>query len=78
MKFGKYSLAKNKGLTIDAYTAFTTSDTLTTAPDSWKSSNKKVARIDSEGKITIVGKGSTWITATFGNVKVKAKIKVTR
>ncbi len=62
---------------LDGYECFTTQDTKTTAADKWESKNTSVATVDENGQITITGtKGKTTITAYFGNVKVKAKIKV--
>ncbi|MCR5776736.1 MAG: Ig-like domain-containing protein [Lachnospiraceae bacterium] len=74
LKFsGTYAI----GQTFDAYDCFTTDDTKTTAADEWASSKTSVATVDQKtGMITIVGKGKTKITAKFGNVKVKAKLKV--
>ncbi len=44
----------------------------------WKSSNPKVAKVDSKGKVTTVSKGTCIITATsLADSKVKATCKVT-
>ncbi len=42
----------------------------------WKSSNKKVAKVNSEGKVTAVKKGTATITATFGGKKYKFTVTV--
>lgn len=44
----------------------------------WKSSNKKVAKVSSKGKVTALKKGEATITVTTadGNKKAKCKIKV--
>ncbi len=46
------------------------------SPTSYKSSNKKVAEIDADGKITIKGKGRTTITVQFGKKIYKKTLKV--
>lgn len=43
----------------------------------WKSSNTKVAKVSSSGKITAVGKGTATITVTTKDGKIKDKCKVT-
>lgn len=42
----------------------------------WKSSNTKVAKISSKGRITALKAGNTTITAMFNGKKLKCKIKV--
>ena len=61
----------------NGYKFFTTPDTTLTAADQWESSNINVASIDpATGEFTIHDTGKTVITAYFGNLKVKAKLKV--
>jgi arabinan endo-1,5-alpha-L-arabinosidase len=43
----------------------------------WKSSNKKVATVDSNGKVTALKKGTTTITVITKDGKYKAKCKIT-
>jgi len=45
-------------------------------PDKWESSNESVAVIDKTGKIKVKGPGSTKITGYFGDLKVKATLKI--
>ncbi|WP_051198000.1 starch-binding protein [Butyrivibrio sp. MB2005] len=42
----------------------------------WKSSNKKVAKVDANGKVTAVGKGTAEITVTTKDGKYKATCKI--
>ncbi|MDN7241690.1 Ig-like domain-containing protein [Planococcus sp. N028] len=60
------TLAKGKSVTLSAAVSpsSTTNKTLT-----WKSSNPKVAKVDSKGKVTAVAKGTAKITATTTNGK---------
>lgn len=44
----------------------------------WKSSKRSVAEIDALGHITVNKKGTTKITASFGNVKYSFNLKVTK
>ena len=44
----------------------------------WTSSNKKVATVNSKGKVTAKKKGTATITAKVGNKKYKCKITVTK
>ena len=50
------------------YTATVTPDNATHPEVTWDSSNKEVATIDQSGNVTIVGAGTTTITATAGGV----------
>lgn len=43
----------------------------------WKSSNKKVAKVSKNGKVTAVGKGKATITVVTKDGKFKAKCKIT-
>lgn len=42
----------------------------------WRSSDKKIVKVNSNGKITGVKKGTATITATVGGKKLKCKVKV--
>ena len=42
----------------------------------WKSSDKKIATVSSNGKVTAKKKGTVTITATIGNKKLSCKITV--
>ncbi len=68
------NLKRNKTYTLKA----TVSPTNATNKNvKWKSSNTKVAKVDSNGKVTAVGRGTATITCTaVGNSAVKAKCKV--
>lgn len=50
------------------YTATVTPDNATHPEVAWDSSNKEVATIDQSGNVTIVGAGTTTITATAGGI----------
>ncbi|NLW79766.1 MAG: hypothetical protein GXY32_10205 [Ruminococcaceae bacterium] len=71
----KVSLAK-KGKTAVITPTVTYSQEGFTAKLTWKSSNTKVATVNSKGKITAKGKGKATITVSAANGK-SAKIKVT-
>ena len=43
----------------------------------WQSSNPKVAKVDNNGCVTALKKGTAIISAIVGNVQVKCKVKVT-
>ena len=43
----------------------------------WKSSNKKIATVNKNGKVTGKKKGKCTVTATVGKVKLKCKVKIT-
>lgn len=42
----------------------------------WSSSNKKIATVNSNGKVTSIAKGTVTITAKVGSTTYKAKIKI--
>lgn len=76
----KVKLSKT-GVTINKGASYTLKPTISPTNASiktvtWKSSNTKVAKVTSAGKITGVGKGTATITATSNNGK-KATCKVT-
>ncbi len=82
LKFPKLSLT-SLGTKMDGYQYFLTPSTRTTRADFWESSRPAVAQVDPvTGEITVMGPGTTRITAYFGmpgvkgTLKVKAKLKV--
>lgn len=71
------SLSASKGDT-STLTATIAPSTTTNKAVTWKSSNKKVAKVDSNGKITAVSKGTATITCTSNDgSKKKSSCKVT-
>jgi uncharacterized protein YjdB len=44
----------------------------------WKSSKKKVAKIDKAGRVTALRRGKTIITAKIGHKKARITLKVKR
>ena len=76
VKLNKTSSSVIKGNTLTLTATVSPSNT-TNKTVKWKSSNKKVATVSSQGKITAVGVGTATITATTSNGKAtKATIKV--
>lgn len=83
---GKYSGSKSKNFNIvptinkqtaEMYTASKLTLKVKTSEEiSWKSSNEKVATVNSSGVVTAVKKGSVTITATTGGKKLTCKINV--
>ncbi|WKA53939.1 Ig-like domain-containing protein [Planococcus shixiaomingii] len=75
-KMNKSAATVTKGKTLTLTATVSPSNT-TNKTLKWKSSNTKVAKVDSEGKVTAVGAGTAKITATTTNGKVtSATIKV--
>ncbi|RHQ93388.1 cell adhesion protein [Ruminococcus sp. AF21-42] len=68
----KQTLKKGKSITWKVKLNPSNSDDKIT----YTSSNKKVAAVDSKGKITAKGKGTAIITVKSGKVSVKCKITV--
>ena len=62
--------------TIEVGNKYTLKITGTSKKVKWKSSNKKVATVNSKGKVTAKKAGKTTITAKVGNKKLKCKITV--
>ena len=72
-KKGTVTLKKGKKLTLTATLTPATAEAALT----WKSSNKKVAKVSKSGGVQAVGKGKATITGTTSNGKTaKVKIKV--
>ena len=70
---GTVKLKKGKKLTLTATLTPATAEAALT----WKSSNKKVAKVSKTGEVKAVGKGTATITVTTANGKTaKVKIKV--
>lgn len=45
-------------------------------PVIWRTTNKKVAAVDSKGKVTAIARGKATVTATSGGKSVKVSVKV--
>jgi len=75
IKISKTKLTLNKGEKQKLTVKFTPSN-VTDQTVTWKSSNKKVATVDKNGKVTAKKKGTCTITAVTSNGK-KAKCKIT-
>lgn len=71
VKLNKTSATVAKGKTLTLAATVSPSNT-TNKTVKWKSSNTKVAKVDSKGKITAVGAGSAKITATTANGRTTA------
>lgn len=71
VKLNKTSATLGKGKTL-ALTAAISPSTTTNKNVKWKSSNPKVATVDSKGKVTAVNGGTAKITATTANGKVSS------
>lgn len=69
VKLNKTSATLGKGKTL-ALTAAISPSTTTNKSVKWKSSNPKVATVDSKGKVTAVNGGTAKITVTTANGKV--------
>ncbi|SDN43900.1 Uncharacterized conserved protein YjdB, contains Ig-like domain [Fictibacillus solisalsi] len=68
VKMNKSRVTLNKGKSITLSATVSPSNT-TNKTLKWKSSNSKVAKVDSKGKVTAVGAGSAKITASSTNGK---------
>lgn len=68
VKMNKSSFTLNKGSSY-ALTAAVSPSNATDKTVNWKSSNTKIATVDSKGKVTAVGSGTAKITATTSNGK---------
>ncbi|GHI00015.1 Ig-like domain-containing protein [Neobacillus kokaensis] len=75
VKVSKTSITLSKGKTYNLKATVSPSNT-TNKTLKWKSSNTKVAKVDSKGKVTAVGAGTATITAATTNGK-KATVKIT-
>ena len=75
IKLNKKKASLNVGKTITLKPTLKP-ENVTDATVTWKSSNKKVATVDKNGKVTAKKKGTCVITATTSNGK-KAKCKIT-
>lgn len=76
-----YKISLNKDeLSLNSGDTYTLKATVTPSDSDvkvvWSSSNKDVAEVDKDGKITTKGAGSATITATVDGTKVKAECKV--
>ncbi len=76
VKLNKKTLKLELNKTYQLKATINPSSTTDSKVLSWSTSNKKVAIVDKNGKITAVGGGSATITVTTPNKK-KAKVKVT-
>lgn len=75
LKLNKTSLSMTAGKTETLKATVTPSDS-TDKTVTWKSSNTKIAKVDSKGKVTGIAKGTATIIATVKGAK-EVKIKVT-
>lgn len=77
---GGIALSENKIGSF--YVGQTRKLTATTSPEgqkvSWSSSNEKVVKVSSDGKLTAVGGGTATVTATFGEFSATCKVTVTQ
>lgn len=71
VKLNKTSFTLNKGKSYTLTPTVSPSNT-TNKTIKWKSSNTKIAAVDSKGKITAIGSGTAKITATTTNGKIAA------
>ncbi|WP_273130269.1 Ig-like domain-containing protein [Bacillus weihaiensis] len=71
VKLNKTSVTINKGKTYTLTASVSPSNT-TNKTIKWKSSNTKVAKVDSKGKVTAIGAGTAKITATTSNGKASS------
>ena len=76
IKLNKRSIKVIKGYSTDLKATINPSNA-TNKNVTWKSSNTKVAKVDSKGKVTAVGAGSATITVTTIDGKKRATCKVT-
>ena len=76
IKLNKSSIKVIKGYSTDLKATINPSNA-TNKNVTWKSSNTKVAKVDSKGKVTAVGAGSATITVTTIDGKKRATCKVT-
>ena len=60
-----------------AVVGYTTTPSIVTATPTWKSSNKKVATVDSAGVVTAKAFGSARITVKFGKKSAACRVSVT-
>jgi hypothetical protein len=67
------TLVRKKSLTVPAGVYFSDARSSYKGALVWKSSNSKVAKVDQNGKVTAVKKGTATITATTKAVDVKGK-----
>ena len=72
--YGSSVAASSKTVTLKATISPTTA---TNKKVTWKSSNEKVAKVDKNGKVTAVGKGTATITVTTDDGKKTDTYKVT-
>ena len=70
------STGQSKNLTLTATYTDNTTENVTDAAN-WKSSDVKIATVDSKGMVTAVAKGTATITASFGGKTLSIKVKVT-
>lgn len=79
VSLNKTSVSIEKGKTYTLKATINPSDTTDSKKLTWKSSNTKVATVDSNGKVTAKGLGTTTITVTTSNgKKATSKITVTK
>ena len=76
ISLNKTTLALNRGVTETLTVNYNPSDTTDSKTVTWSSGNTSVAKVDQNGKITAVNKGTTTITAKVGSKTASCNVTV--
>ena len=76
ISLNKTTLILNKGVTETLTVNYNPSDTTDSKTVTWSSGNTSVAKVDQNGKITAVNKGTTTITAKVGSKTASCNVTV--